>query len=241
MERRHHEPGRRPRQRCEIAAGALSWVPAARRSQRMKAMPTGGQDCSLSAGETSRRLPWDRGVARRRRWPRAHRAVFAAMNCSWSWRTRRPVCPASRAVGRARYGRGRAERSAEGPAPPGGRPGRPAAGPPLLQAVVPDALRSKSPAGGSRSYPRTSGPWARAVHESIARIGALLPAGHRQAVIELTEHALGRVQKAMSTLDDSSGWLTPDRHRPGASPPRRLPCGTAGPCRARPPAVRLRG
>jgi hypothetical protein len=35
-----------------------------------------------------------------------------------------------------------------------------------------DALRSKSAAGGSRSYPRTSGPWARVVHESIARIGA---------------------------------------------------------------------
>jgi hypothetical protein len=70
-----------------------------------------------------------------------------------------------------------------------------------------DALRSKSAAGGARSYPRTSGPWARAVHESIARIRALLPAGHADAVIELTEYALGRVQKAMSTLDDSSGWF----------------------------------
>ncbi len=70
-----------------------------------------------------------------------------------------------------------------------------------------DALRSKSATGGSRSYPRTSGPWARAVHESIARIGALLPAGHAEAVVDLTEYALGRVQKAMSTLDDSSGWF----------------------------------
>lgn len=70
-----------------------------------------------------------------------------------------------------------------------------------------DALRSKSAAGGSRSYPRTSGPWARAVHESIARMGALLPAGHAEAVVELTEYALGRVQKAMSTIDDSSGWF----------------------------------
>jgi hypothetical protein len=70
-----------------------------------------------------------------------------------------------------------------------------------------DALRSKSAAGGSRSYPRTSGAWARAVHESIARIGALLPAGHPEAVIELTEYALGRVQKAMGALDDSSGWF----------------------------------
>lgn len=70
-----------------------------------------------------------------------------------------------------------------------------------------DALRSKSAAGGSRSYPRTSGPWARAVHESIGRIGALLPAGHAAAVVDLTEYALGRVQKAMSTVDDSSGWF----------------------------------
>jgi tetratricopeptide (TPR) repeat protein len=70
-----------------------------------------------------------------------------------------------------------------------------------------DALRSKSAAGGDRSYPRTSGPWARAVHESIARIDALLPAGHAEAVIELTEYALDRVQKAMGTLDDSSGWF----------------------------------
>ncbi|MGH3371065.1 MAG: hypothetical protein ACRDPR_13810, partial [Nocardioidaceae bacterium] len=70
-----------------------------------------------------------------------------------------------------------------------------------------DALRSKSAAGGSRSYPRTSGSWARAVHESIARMGALLPAGHAEEAIELTEYSLGRVQKAMSILDDSSGWF----------------------------------
>jgi transcriptional regulator with XRE-family HTH domain len=71
-----------------------------------------------------------------------------------------------------------------------------------------DALRSKSAVGGRSSYPRTSGPWARAVHESIDRIGALLPIGHAAAVIELTEYALGRVDKAMSTLDDSSGWFS---------------------------------
>lgn len=71
-----------------------------------------------------------------------------------------------------------------------------------------DALRSKRAAGGRSSYPRTSGPWARAVHESIDRIGALLAAGHATAVIELTEYALGRVDKAMSTLDDSSGWFS---------------------------------
>ena len=63
-----------------------------------------------------------------------------------------------------------------------------------------DALRSKSAAGGSRSYPRTSGAWAREVHGAIERIRSLLAAGQAEAVIELTEYALGRVDKAMSTL-----------------------------------------
>lgn len=71
-----------------------------------------------------------------------------------------------------------------------------------------DALRSKSAAGGSRSYPRTSGAWAREVHGAVERIGALLAAGQAEAVIELTEYALGRVDKATSTLDDSSGYFS---------------------------------
>lgn len=71
-----------------------------------------------------------------------------------------------------------------------------------------DALRSKSAAGGSRSYPRTSGPWAGDVHGAIERIGSLLAAGQAEAVIDLTEYALGRVQKAMSTVDDSSGYFS---------------------------------
>jgi hypothetical protein len=71
-----------------------------------------------------------------------------------------------------------------------------------------DALRSKSAAGGSRSYPRTSGAWAREVHGAIERIRALLAAGQAEAAIELTEYALGRVDKAMSTLDDSSGYFS---------------------------------
>lgn len=71
-----------------------------------------------------------------------------------------------------------------------------------------DALRSKSAAGGSRSYPRTSGAWAREVHGAIERIGALLAAGQAEAVIDLTEYALGRADKAMSTLDDSSGYFS---------------------------------
>jgi hypothetical protein len=70
-----------------------------------------------------------------------------------------------------------------------------------------DALRSKSAAGGRRDYPRTSGPWAREVHGAIDRIRSLLAAGQAEAVIQLTEHALGRVDKAMGRLDDSSGYF----------------------------------
>jgi len=47
-----------------------------------------------------------------------------------------------------------------------------------------DALPSKSAAGSSRSYPRTSGPWAREVHATIDRIRSLLAAGQAQAVID---------------------------------------------------------
>ena len=71
-----------------------------------------------------------------------------------------------------------------------------------------DALRSKSAAGGSRSYARTSGAWDREVHAAIERIRSVLTAGQPAAVIELTEYALGRVDKAMSTLDDSSGYFS---------------------------------
>jgi hypothetical protein len=102
-----------------------------------------------------------------------------------------------------------------------------------------DALRSKSAAGGSRRYPRTSalGP-GRCTSRSLAS-APLLSAGHRQAVIALTEYALGRVQNATSTLDDSSGWfaqIVTDLERL-----HHDACPAVQPCRARPPAVRLRG
>jgi hypothetical protein len=71
-----------------------------------------------------------------------------------------------------------------------------------------DALRSKSAVGGRSSYSSTSGPWAREVHGVIDRIGALLVAGQPEAVVKLTEYSLGRVYRAMSTLDDSSGWFS---------------------------------
>ncbi len=67
------------------------------------------------------------------------------------------------------------------------------------------ALRSGSAA--RRNGPRTSGPWARGVHEEIARIGELVPAGHADAVIVITEYALGRVDVTMGRVDDSSGWF----------------------------------
>lgn len=69
-----------------------------------------------------------------------------------------------------------------------------------------DALRSRS--SGRRDYPRTSGPWAREVHGAIERIAALLPAGHAAEVVEIAEYALGRVDKAMGQIDDSSGWFS---------------------------------
>lgn len=71
-----------------------------------------------------------------------------------------------------------------------------------------DALRSNSAVSRRSGYPRTSSAWAREVHASITRIGGLLAAGQAAAVIELTEYALGRVARAMSTIDDSSGWFS---------------------------------
>ncbi len=67
------------------------------------------------------------------------------------------------------------------------------------------ALRSGSAA--RRDGPRTSGPWARVVHVEIARIADLLRAGHAEAVIGITEYALGRVDVTMGRVDDSSGWF----------------------------------
>lgn len=67
------------------------------------------------------------------------------------------------------------------------------------------ALQSGSAA--RRDGPRTSGPWARGVHEEIARVGELLQAGHADAVIVITEYALGRVDVTMGRVDDSSGWF----------------------------------
>ena len=69
-----------------------------------------------------------------------------------------------------------------------------------------DALRSGSAA--RRDGPRTSGAWARSVHQVTESIGALLEAGHAEEVIGITEYALGRVDVTMSRVDDSSGWFS---------------------------------
>lgn len=69
-----------------------------------------------------------------------------------------------------------------------------------------DALRSGS--GARRDGPRTSGAWARGVHQVTESIGALLAAGHAEEVIGITEYALGRVDVTMSRIDDSSGWFS---------------------------------
>lgn len=68
-----------------------------------------------------------------------------------------------------------------------------------------DALKSGS--ANRRDYPRTSGPWARAVMSVIGQIGDLLP-DHPAAAIDITEYALGRVDVTMSRVDDSSGWFS---------------------------------
>jgi hypothetical protein len=45
------------------------------------------------------------------------------------------------------------------------------------------------------------------VHGVISRIGELFEAGQAKAVVEITEYGLGRVDKAIGTIDDSSGWF----------------------------------
>lgn len=76
----------------------------------------------------------------------------------------------------------------------------------LFRRSFSEALGKRS--SGRRDYPRTSGPWAREVHGAIGRIEALLPAGHAAEVVAITEYALGRVDKAMGQIDDSSGLFS---------------------------------
>lgn len=56
---------------------------------------------------------------------------------------------------------------------------------------------------------RGSSDYARGVEEAVAALGDLLADGHATAVIELTEHALRRLEHALGLIDDSSGLIRP--------------------------------
>jgi uncharacterized Zn finger protein len=51
------------------------------------------------------------------------------------------------------------------------------------------------------------GAYARGVEEAIATLASLLEEGHAAEAVELAEHALGAVERAMGSLDDSDGHM----------------------------------
>jgi hypothetical protein len=77
--------------------------------------------------------------------------------------------------------------------------------PAIYRRAIADALRSGSAA--RRDRPRTSGRWANDVLDAISPVVALLDDGHGDVVIGICEYALGRVEKLMGRVDDSSGWF----------------------------------
>jgi hypothetical protein len=77
--------------------------------------------------------------------------------------------------------------------------------PAVYRRAIADALRSGSAA--RRDRPRTSGRWANDVLDAIDPVVALLDDGQPDVVIGICEYALGRVEKLMERVDDSSGWL----------------------------------
>jgi len=60
--------------------------------------------------------------------------------------------------------------------------------------------------GGFVDYYAAPG-YARRVHQVIADISLLLDDGHAKAVVELTEYAFARLQKAIGEMDDSDGHM----------------------------------
>jgi len=56
---------------------------------------------------------------------------------------------------------------------------------------------------------RRSFDYARGVEEVVTAIGDLLDEGHAAAVIDLTEHALARIEGALGRMDDSAGLIGP--------------------------------
>lgn len=77
--------------------------------------------------------------------------------------------------------------------------------PAVYRRAIADALRSGSAA--RRDRPRTSGKWANDVLDAIGPVVALLDDGQPDVVIGICEYALGRVDKLMERVDDSSGWF----------------------------------
>ncbi|MCU1266701.1 MAG: hypothetical protein JWM21_3019 [Acidobacteria bacterium] len=59
--------------------------------------------------------------------------------------------------------------------------------------------------GGVDYY--SMGSYARGVHQVIESVAELLNDGHSEAVVKLTEFALGKVAKAIGQVDDSDGYM----------------------------------
>jgi uncharacterized Zn finger protein len=69
-----------------------------------------------------------------------------------------------------------------------------------------DSITRATAIRGFVSYHEAYG-FARGVEEAVEPLEELLAEGHATAVIELAEHALKRVEKAMGQIDDSDGGL----------------------------------
>ncbi len=69
-----------------------------------------------------------------------------------------------------------------------------------------DSITRATAIRGFVSYHEAYG-FARGVEEAVEPLKELLAEGHATAVIELAEHALKRVEKAMGQIDDSDGGL----------------------------------
>jgi uncharacterized Zn finger protein len=71
----------------------------------------------------------------------------------------------------------------------------------LFRKSIAAALRT----GGVDYY--SMGSYARRVHQVIESVAGLLNDGHAEAVVKLTEFALGKVAKAIEQVDDSDGYM----------------------------------
>jgi uncharacterized Zn finger protein len=74
-------------------------------------------------------------------------------------------------------------------------------------AAVRQALDRATRTGGFVDY-RASYDFSSGIDRVVNSIAELLEAGYAQEVIELTEHALGKVEKATMSMDDSNGYMS---------------------------------